>query len=353
MRKLLGYGATALALASLVLPVSAQDGSQTPGGSPQSASGHDPSEHQVRFVTVADGVQVEVLDWGGSGRPVVLLAGYNTAHVYDGFAEKLAERSHVYGITRRGYGASSRPDSGYTAQRSADDVLRVFDSLKLIAPVLVGHSFGGQDLTTLGAGHSDRIAGLVYLNSAEDPTLVWSDYGLGVSSLQHEAVRKKLPAAMRNPPSPDYKSFQAYRDWQMRTHGVAFPESELRQLFVSNPDGTMGRFITPKSVRDAIFAGRQKPDYARIRVPVLAFFASPRSLEDQMERYKPQDAEERAAMEHVYASNLVIKKRHMRDLQSGVPAARVMEVPGANYYVFLSNEADVLRALRVFVAGLQ
>src|ERR1022692_3158667 len=35
----------------------------------------------------------------------------------------------VYGITRRGYGASSHPESGYTAQRSADDVLQVLDSL--------------------------------------------------------------------------------------------------------------------------------------------------------------------------------------------------------------------------------
>ena len=34
---------------------------------------HDPSAHKVRFVTVRDGVRLEVLDWGGSGRPVVLL----------------------------------------------------------------------------------------------------------------------------------------------------------------------------------------------------------------------------------------------------------------------------------------
>lgn len=342
MLNLLAYATSAFLLASMVLPAFAQE----------SASWEDPSSHRVRFVTVQDEVQLEVLDWGGTGRPVVLLAGYNTAHVFDGFAEKLAETSHVYGITRRGYGASSRPDSGYTAQRSAEDVLQVLDSLKLIAPVLAGHSFGGQDLDTLGARHSERIAGLVYLNSAEDSTLVWSDYGLGVSSSEHEAIRKKLPAAMRNHPSPDYTSFQAYQEWQMRRHGVAFPESELRQMFVANPDGTMGRFLPSKRVRDAIFAGRQKPDYERIRVPLLAFFHFPLPLGDQMKRYKPQDAEERAAMEHEYASGLAIRKRHMRDLQEGVSAARVIQVPGANWYVFLSNEADVLRELRVFVAGL-
>jgi hypothetical protein len=65
---------------------------------------HDPSAHKVQFVTIRDGVRLEVLDWGGSGRPVVLLAGYSTAHVYDELAPKLTDSAHVYGITRRGLG---------------------------------------------------------------------------------------------------------------------------------------------------------------------------------------------------------------------------------------------------------
>ena len=53
----------------------------------------DPSPHAARFVTVAPDVQLEVLDWGGTGRPVVLLAGLgNSAHVFDDFATKLDER---------------------------------------------------------------------------------------------------------------------------------------------------------------------------------------------------------------------------------------------------------------------
>ena len=53
-------------------------------------SWHDPSPHSVQFVAVAENVRLEVLDWGGTGRPVVLLAGGgNTAHVFDDFATKL------------------------------------------------------------------------------------------------------------------------------------------------------------------------------------------------------------------------------------------------------------------------
>src|SRR5881398_1237736 len=67
----------------------------------QSAAWKDPSPHSTRFVSVDKDVRLEVLDWGGSGRPIVLLAGGgDTAHVYDDFAPKLTPTFHVYGITR-------------------------------------------------------------------------------------------------------------------------------------------------------------------------------------------------------------------------------------------------------------
>jgi non-heme chloroperoxidase len=87
-------------------------------------------------------VKVEVIDWGGSGRPLVLLAGLgNDAHVFDKFAPRLTATCHVYGITRRGFGASSAPtpaNGNYSADRLGDDVLAVVDSLKLNRPVLWG-----------------------------------------------------------------------------------------------------------------------------------------------------------------------------------------------------------------------
>ena len=96
-------------------------------------------------------VRLEVLDWGSSGRPIVLLGCYLTAHLYDDFAPKLTDRFHVYGITRRGIGASDKPPSGYSVQRSADDVLEVLDRLKMNKPILVGYSCGGQVLSMLGS----------------------------------------------------------------------------------------------------------------------------------------------------------------------------------------------------------
>ena len=44
----------------------------------------------LSFITTEPGVRLEVKDWGGVGKPVVLLAGLGgTLHVFDGFAPQL------------------------------------------------------------------------------------------------------------------------------------------------------------------------------------------------------------------------------------------------------------------------
>jgi hypothetical protein len=97
----------------------------------------------------------------------------------------------------------------------------------------------------------------------------------------------------------------------------------------------------------------RKPDYSRIRVPVLAFFVLPRPLEYQIELYQPKNADERTAIGKVYAADLDYAKMSIDRLRTGVPNARVVEFAGANHYVFLSNEPEVLRGSRLFLADLQ
>lgn len=131
------------------------------------AQWQDPSTHRLLLVEVEKNVRLEVLDWDGSGRPVVLLAGLgNTAHVFDDFAEKLATEYRVFGITRRGFGGSSAPEQGYATDRLADDVIAVIGDLGLNQPVIVGHSIAGLELSSIGSRHVDRVAGIVYLDAS-------------------------------------------------------------------------------------------------------------------------------------------------------------------------------------------
>ena len=303
----------------------------------------DPSPHQVRWITVDSSVRLEVLDWGGSGRPLVLLGCYLTAHVHDEFAPKLTNQFHVYGITRRGIGASDKPPTGYTVQRSVDDVLEVLDSLNVQKSLLVGTSCAGQILTMFASQHSDRLNGLVYLDGASDPTTPAYD-----PPMPDPAT---LPRSIESAPAPDRSSFDAFS--RRRDLKVTFPEAEWREQFAANPDGSVGQSLMSTEIRRAITVdARVKPNYAGIRVPVLAMYQAQRPFEEVAADFDIRNEQERAALHQQYAATRSMYTRWQRDLLAAVPTARIVELPGANLFMFLSNEADVLREVRAFAATL-
>jgi pimeloyl-ACP methyl ester carboxylesterase len=128
----------------------------------------DLSPHTVQLITVQKDVKLEVLDWGGPGPPVVMLAGLgNTAHVFDNIAPKLTATHHIYGITRRGFGASSAPSptlANYSADLLSDDILAVCKELHLMRPVRIGHSIAGEELGAIGTRQPQAVRGLTYLD---------------------------------------------------------------------------------------------------------------------------------------------------------------------------------------------
>jgi pimeloyl-ACP methyl ester carboxylesterase len=311
------------------------------------AAWRDPSPHQVRFVTVDSSVRVEVLDWGGTGRPIVFLGCYLTGHAFDEIAPKLIDQFHVYAFTRRGIGASDRPVGGYDLRRSADDLLAVIDGLKLSKPILIANSCGGWTQTLLAGQHPDRLGGLVYLEAADDPMLTLADYKLP------PVDEANLPKRVE-PPALDYSSFDAYRRTQKARAGVAFPEAELRYGFALKPDGSVGQSLLSPTVRRAITTdARSKPDHARVRVPVLAIFRTPGPFEEIAKGYVIQNDVQRAALrlQEVDVEKIMTAKWES-DLRAGVPMAKIVELPGASLYMFLSNESDVIRELRAFAATL-
>src|SRR5215472_16599147 len=231
----------------------------------------DPSPHTTRFVTVEKGVRLEVLDWGVSGRPLVLLAGGgDTAHVFDDFAPKLTARFHVYGITRRGFGQSGFSAEGWGADRLGDDVLAVLDSLKLHRPVLVGHSLGGEELSSVVMRYPKRVAGLVYLEAAYPYAF---DNGKGPSMKEFEDARKLMPPAPEPSESdPAFASFAAFQQASLHALGFTYPEGQLRQQYATTPDGRVGK---QRDFPGGAMMLEGVKQYAHIPVPALVIFAIP------------------------------------------------------------------------------
>lgn len=312
----------------------------------------DPAAHEVRFVTVDEGVTLEVLDWGGSGRALVLIAGSgNTGHVFDDFVPQLRDCCHVYAITRRGYGASSRPPSGYADQRLADDVFQAIERLRIDKPILVGHSMAGGEMTTIGRQHSDRISGIVYIDALgdleDDPA----------ADQEWLALQQKLPPGLQRGPKcgpVDRSTFAEYRRTWGCTLGFMLPEAELRAAFEPAGEG-VGAYRIPEWVSPAIGKGQvYRRDYSGIRVPVLALMNGAQTTDQVLKAtgYEPTNEKERAAIDAFMARSRIVFGRIVDKLTRHVPDARVLWYPNAGHYLFLTRQADVLRELHAFVAAV-
>jgi non-heme chloroperoxidase len=312
--------------------------------SSQSASWKDPSSHTVRFVTVEEGVRLEVLDWGGTGRPVVLLAGGgNTAHVFDDLAPKLAVDHHVYGITRRGFGASGYSPSINASDRLRDDVLAVLDALALDRPVLVGHSIAGAELSAVANSRPGRVAAFIYLDAAYPYAF---DNGKGPKMAEFQIPGPKFPV----PAEANLVSFSSLQKWDAEIFGYARPEAELRQKWETDPSGRPLK--RRRSPGDAAFAAilANGNAYPRIPVPALVILALPRALDKWVTTSKDPGTLE--AAKTYYAAIDAATERQAKAIEDGAPSARVIRMRAA-HDVFLSNEAETLRAVRAFLADLQ
>jgi len=305
----------------------------------------DPSPHTTQFVTVDKDVRLEVLDWGGRGRPVILLpGGGDTAHVFDEFAPKLTANYRVYGITRRGFGASSYAPLKDGANRLGQDVLAVIRTLKLKKSVLVGHSIAGVELSSVANLDPKRIAGVIYLEAAYPYAF---DNGEGPSM---KAFQETQGPQAPSPGESDLESFSALQKWDARVYGFRLPEAEFRQKWESAPDGRV------KGSRD--FPGSQylmkilpnPKKYAKIPVPALAIFAMPHVPEAWIT--ESTDPGVGKAAEAYFAKIDLLAEKQAKAFQDGVAGARVIRVR-STHYIYISNEPDVLREMRGFIGGLK
>jgi pimeloyl-ACP methyl ester carboxylesterase len=310
----------------------------------EAAPWRDPSPHTVRFVTADDGVRLEVLGWGGSGRPVVLLAGGGpTAHVFDDFAPKLAAHYRVYGITRRGFGASGFADSTNPADRLRDDLLSALDALGLDGPVLAGSSIAGAEMSAIANSHPRRIAGLVYLDAAYPYAF---DDGTGPAMREFTAVEG--PGGP-TPTAADLKSFAALRAWDERVNGFRTPEAEIRQRWESDGKAPTGKQRKHPGSRmfSTILGSARK--YDRIPVPALAIFALPHTPERWIR--ESNDPSVQKASSAFFGTVDALAAKQAKAVEAAVPTARVVRVPGS-HHIFLSNESDVRREMRAFIDSL-
>lgn len=301
----------------------------------------DPSPHKVLFVPVEKDVRLEVLDWGGSGAPLIFLPGNgDTAHVFDAFAPLFTGKHHVYGITRRGFGLSGRPaptSENYDADQMGDDVLAVIDALKLDRPVIAGHSLAGEEMSSIGTRHPDKVSGLIYLDASYsyafyDAKGVSAGFDLQVDSSTVIRDLKQLPWAT---PSQAKLLVQETEDTIPRLDAGLQALIKAEEGMPDRPPAAQPKLRD--QIEQSIFTGMRK--YTAVKSPVLAIVAVPHACTANCDtpQMKAQEADVAAQVDA---------------FEAATPSAHVVRIPHAQHYVFLSNQADVVREMNAFMDGL-
>jgi hypothetical protein len=90
--------------------------------------------------------------------------------------------------------------------------------------------------------------------------------------------------------------------------------------------------------------------YTGIPVPALVIFGIPHGQGNWVDNNA--DPKVREAAEAYSAALTALTESQAKAFENGVPSAHVVRLSGAHHYVYLSNEADVLREMRSFLSGL-
>ena len=308
----------------------------------------DVSPHKEGRVK-AGSATLHFLDWGGKGPALVLLTGLgDNAHIYDDLAPKLSAQYHVVAITRRGYGQSSRPISGYAVDTLVDDIVAVLDHLHLDRVYVAGHSVAGNELTRLGVRYPERVKRLVYLDAAADRTA-----GLAGRAAMSVGIEDLI-----NPPPPgaaDVESFPAFVQYQQRiTRAPWTPalENNLWHAVVVDRDGHVVALSTSDEINAVMNMESRvyRPEFSKLKMPALAIGALPGTIFDVMPWLPPTVSGDSLATAQLalglYRGQI---QSNVAGFGAEAPKATTMFVENTTHYLFVVTESQVVEALRNFL----
>ena len=122
-----------------------------------------------RFATV-NGLRLHYLDWGDSGKPVLICLHGNTgqAGTWNFLAQVAAGKYHVVGLDQRGHGESQWAPDGYDRDSYVSDLAAFVDHLGAEKVTLVGLSLGGGVSMGYASAYPNRVEKLVLVDIAPE-----------------------------------------------------------------------------------------------------------------------------------------------------------------------------------------
>ncbi len=161
-----------------------------------------------KFIHI-DGLRLHYLEWG-NGHPVTMLLLHgigNDAHVWDHFAQNVANRIRIIALDQRGHGLSDWPmPPAYRCEDYVADVDKLVYALQLNELILMGHSMGALHAINYAAMQPGKVACLIHADIEPCPPDWNKKYLLNLyENLPHfyESIHDYVQEAQKNSPYAD------------------------------------------------------------------------------------------------------------------------------------------------------
>ena len=219
-------------------------------------------------------------DWGGRGRPVLLLHGLaSTCHIWDLVAPALADDFRVAALDQRGHGQSCQVDDGYDFTTVYGDAVSFIEAMEWQRPVIVGHSWGADVALELAAARPDLTSGIIFVDGG---TIDISDR----PGWTREQAREEMAPPIFTGFTPQMMRERVESNGRFGPNPLAAVTEAVLANFRTLDDGTIQSNLRRENhlrIIDALWDHKPSELYPTVQCPVLMLPAR-QSISDAMDR---------------------------------------------------------------------
>ena len=288
-----------------------------------SLNGSEPSEC---WADIGD-LRVRYLDWGGQGKPAVLLHGLaSSANWYDLVSPHLRNHYRIISPDQRGHGQTTQAPDGYDWGTLTQDVVGLMDLLDIPKVAVFGHSWGATVALNVAARAQDRVTALGLIDGG-------TSRGSGVKENWEDVKARSRP---RNISGTREEFLDRLRN-QLSFCWSDQIERIVQTMVYDDGDGAMQDILRPENHIQVMHAMWDEPAseaYPNVLCPTVIIPAGP----------APQSAGNERAL---------VKQERVADAEQSIKNSRVRWIPETVHDIGYHKPEELAQVIREFLDDIQ
>ena len=284
-----------------------------------SLNGSEPSEC---WADIGD-LRVRYLDWGGQGKPAVLLHGLaSSANWYDLVSPHLRNHYRIISPDQRGHGQTTQAPDGYDWGTLTQDVVGLMDQLDIPKAAVFGHSWGATVALNVAARAQDRVTALGLIDGGTSRVSGvkenWEDVKARSRPRNISGTREEFLDRLRN---------QLSFCWSDQVERI------VQTMVYEDDDGAMQDILRPENHIQVMHAMWDEPAseaYPNVLCPTVIIPAGP----------APQSAGSERAL---------VKQERVADAEQSIKDSRVRWIPETVHDIGYHKPEELAQVIREFL----